>query len=66
MDTANSRTMDNGYHPGVLMDFPDLSDYQLLVLGNYDLKSIKPGSHCRDWLQRTIKPQMKDRASEEE
>ncbi len=23
-------------------------------------------SHCRDWLQRTIKPQMKDRASEEE
>jgi len=33
MDTANSRTMDNGYHPGVLMDFPDLSDYQAVGVG---------------------------------
>ncbi len=33
MDTANSHTMDNEYHPGVLMDFPDLSDYQAVGVG---------------------------------
>ena len=33
MDGANSRTMDNGYHPGVLMDFPDLGDYQAVGVG---------------------------------